>query len=393
MSKDPEIPLPKGITMHRGKLRIAFRPKGFKNQVKRVLDMAVTKSNIKVAEMKLNAIRHEILLGTFDIGRHFPNDPLSRTSEYTVAEMLTEFMAHITNVLRLKPSTLNQRAINCAFLTRAVGKVNVRGISRPDVIDLRKKLRSFKGDSTSQLNVSVRSAAEVNKLIAVLCRAADVAVDHHMIDVNPFRFLKPLAEAKADVAEAEDGVVEVMTIANATRVLGALPEGFTRNVMQFLFWSGARHGEALALEKRDLDLPYVTIRRTLTVDANVTQTPKTGGARKILLPSKAVEAIVNQLPLAKGERIFERPNRRGKMNSNSIPKVAWRKALTELGLPYMRPYVTRHSFVSWMLMSGESDWKVAQHVGHKNTQMIQKVYGHFIPKTEPKWSLDDPSVF
>ncbi len=393
MSKNTDLVLPKGITMHRGKLRIAFRPAGFTNQVKRVLDMAVTKSNIKVAEIKLNAIRHEIMLGTFDIGNHFPNDPLCKTTKYTVAELLSDYMHHLTAVARLKASSLMQRQLSADFLTRTVGSFDVRSASRPDVIELRKKIQAARSGSTAQLNKSVRSPAEVNKLIAILSRAATVAVDAHVIDNNPFSFLKPLAEAKPDDAEAGDTMTEVMTIEDANRVIEALPEGFTRNIFQFLFWSGARHGEALALEKRDLDLPYVTIRRTLTVKAGLTQTPKTGKARRILLPAKAVEAIERQLPLAKGELIFERHNRRGKMNSNSIPKVAWRKTLNELGLPYMKPYITRHSFISWALMAGESDWKVAQHVGHKNTMMIQKVYGHFIPKSEPKWSLDDPSAF
>jgi integrase len=179
----------------------------------------------------------------------------------------------------------------------------------------------------------------------------------------------------------------------ATAIIDRLPLGRKRNLFQFLFWSGARHGEALALERRDLELPYITIRRTLTAASGVTQTPKTGSARRILLPQKAIDALEQQMSLNKHEQIFYTPARNGHMTAGAVPKRTWKRVLRDLGIPYVRPYVTRHSFVSWMLMAGESEWKVAQHVGHRNTQMIQKVYGHFIPKSEPKWSLDDPSVF
>jgi len=84
--------LPKGVTLHRGKLRIAFRPAGFANQIKRSLGLDPTKANIKVAEIKLNAIRNDIMIGRFDIGDHFPNDPLSAKTPYTSAQLRDEFL-------------------------------------------------------------------------------------------------------------------------------------------------------------------------------------------------------------------------------------------------------------------------------------------------------------
>ncbi|MCL1142940.1 Arm DNA-binding domain-containing protein [Shewanella gaetbuli] len=393
MNKYDDIQLPKGITLHRGKLRIAFRPAGFKNQVKRVLDMAVTKSNIKVAEIKLNAIRHEIMLGTFDIGKHFPNDPLCRKQGYTVTQMLDGYLADLKN-RGVKRSTLRQRGFAIDLLKRCAGQFDIRHAERADILELRKTIKNAKSLSRGRTN-KTRSNAEVNKLIAMLKRSADIAVEHHLLESNPFITLRPLPTTKqtAKNTEASEEKVRVLTIEQATAIIAELPEGFARNIIQFCFWSGARHGEALALEKRDLDLPYVTIRRTLTLNSGMTQTPKTGAARRILLPRLAVEAIEAQLPLAKKDRIFETAGKHRSLSTNSMPRIAWARALKKLNIDFVTPYVTRHSFVSWMLMAGESEWKIAQHVGHKNTQMIQRTYGHFIPKSGQKWSLDDPSNF
>ena len=64
-----DLELPKGITIHRDKLRIAFRPPNEKNQWKRSLGIPPTKANIKATEQMLNAIRRDISLGQFDLSQ------------------------------------------------------------------------------------------------------------------------------------------------------------------------------------------------------------------------------------------------------------------------------------------------------------------------------------
>lgn len=375
--------LPKGISLHRGKLRIAFRPNGFPYQVKRVLDMEVTKSNIKIAEMKLNAIRHEIMLGTFEIGKHFPNDPLSREKPYTITELLADLNDREDSVGHVKNSTRRLRMATLERLCRKIGSIDIRRVSKSDAEDIRKKLRE-----------GGRSPRAVNLDISLLKRATRIAVERQKIDACPFSHLLPLSTvAIATSGEANETDLDVYTIAEADLIIAAAPEGFYRNLFEFCFWSGLRHGEALALERRDLELPYITVRRTLTRLAGETQTPKTGDARRILLPKRAVSAVKLQLRIAESERIFSQWNPRANKSTQTFPRVTWNKVIKSVGLRKLKPYTTRHSFISWMLMAGESDWKVAHHVGHANTNMIQRVYGHFIPNNEPKWSLDDPKIF
>jgi integrase len=48
----------------------------------------------------------------------------------------------------------------------------------------------------------------------------------------------------------------------------------------------------------------------------------------------------------------------------------WQRAMAKSGLPYRRPYETRHTFASWALAAGESPEWVARTLGHMNTAMV-----------------------
>lgn len=52
-----------GVEVHGNKLRICFSYKG--RRCREVLDIPITKANVKFAANKLAAIKHEIALGSF----------------------------------------------------------------------------------------------------------------------------------------------------------------------------------------------------------------------------------------------------------------------------------------------------------------------------------------
>ena len=85
----------KGVSLHRGKLRIAFTLPGEHQQTKRSLGIDPTVRNIDFAEMKLAEIKMDILRGTFSWEKHFPNDPKSRAENPTLAEALQRFYLDI----------------------------------------------------------------------------------------------------------------------------------------------------------------------------------------------------------------------------------------------------------------------------------------------------------
>jgi hypothetical protein len=53
--------------------------------------------------------------------------------------------------------------------------------------------------------------------------------------------------------------------------------------------------------------------------------------------------------------------------------------LEDLGIPYRRPYQSRHTAATLWLASGESPEWVARQMGHTTTEMLFRVYSRYIP--------------
>ena len=56
----------------------------------------------------------------------------------------------------------------------------------------------------------------------------------------------------------------------------------------------------------------------------------------------------------------------------------WKPVLEQLGIPYRKPYATRHTLLSEALEQGLTVPQVAQIAGHKDGRMILQHYGHVI---------------
>ena len=51
-------------------------------------------------------------------------------------------------------------------------------------------------------------------------------------------------------------------------------------------------------------------------------------------------------------------------------------ACEELVIPYINFHQLRHTYASWSIMSGMRLIEVAEQLGHANTSMVEKHYGH-----------------
>jgi integrase len=150
--------------------------------------------------------------------------------------------------------------------------------------------------------------------------------------------------------------------------------------------TGARLGELLALEWRDIDFEARTmsIRRTLSeVGGHVTiKEPKTArGRRTIDLPQFAIEALHEQRKnnviegLASCELVF--PTKRGThMRQTNIHDRYFKPALRDAGLPAIRFHDLRHSAATWLLSLGMTPQDVATTLGHANVAFTIATYTH-----------------
>ncbi len=139
-------------------------------------------------------------------------------------------------------------------------------------------------------------------------------------------------------------------------------------LLVFLFHTGARIGEAIGLDWRDVDLTRGTAAFLDT---------KNGEARGVPLHERVVVALAN-LPHREGP-VFRKPD--GKPYSeyaHSPIRTAFKAACRRAGIEGFRVHDTRHTFASWYVMAGGDLRSLAELLGHKSLAMVMR-YSHLAP--------------
>jgi integrase len=134
----------------------------------------------------------------------------------------------------------------------------------------------------------------------------------------------------------------------------------------FLFLTGARISEALAVEWRDIDFAAkkVLIRET-----------KVGKERLAHLPPVLIAMLAN-LKRGPGKTVFQYADR-------GAARYAWKKALANGNIEALSFHSTRHGFATNLLHEGVDPVTVAKLGGWASAQHVFQTYGH---------SKDDPTL-
>lgn len=127
----------------------------------------------------------------------------------------------------------------------------------------------------------------------------------------------------------------------------------------FMFLTGARVSEALAVERDDLDFAKKTVL--------IKQT-KQGNERKAHLPQMLIVALAN-VARAANRPVFWYEHR-----SNLIR--VWRAACKRAGIKVLSPHSCRHGFATALLHRGIDPITVAKLGGWKSPQHVFSTYGH-----------------
>jgi integrase len=138
-------------------------------------------------------------------------------------------------------------------------------------------------------------------------------------------------------------------------------------LVAFLFYTGARVGEALALDWRDVDLKRAHCAFLDT---------KNDERRGIYLHPKALAALAN-LKHRDG-RVFRRPDGRlyePKDHSGGQIKTAFRSACRRAGLKDFHPHDCRHTYATWHYMANRDLRALQELGGWKSLAMVQR-YAH-----------------
>lgn len=156
--------------------------------------------------------------------------------------------------------------------------------------------------------------------------------------------------------------------------------------IEFMFFTGVRTGEAVGLLWRhiDFDKRLISIKQSVTRERNgykkVVSQPKTRQSiRTLRMSDRVFDLLVLIKPqnINPAEFVFKSPTG-CVIDHGRFRACYWKPALEQLGIPYRKPYATRHTLLSEALEQGLTVPQVAQIAGHKDGRMILQHYGHVI---------------
>jgi integrase len=329
-------------------------------------------TNLQRARIHLARIKAQIAAGTFCFSDEFPRyrglERLPRDLRpRTCGEIFDDFLRH--EEARLARGDL-------AAVTVASHRKILNHVWRPHLGDL-----PFLGLRYSML-VKIADAYTCNKktynnAISALRRAFNFGYLDYPEGRDPAASLKC-----ARIGKNDRPPIDPFSIQDAEVLIAAIHRDWGEaqgNYDELRFFTGLRPSEEIALTVTDYDAGHgvlsVTKARVLGIDKDVT---KTGEDRRILLCPRAVAIIERQL------RLRERLVREGRIDhehlffsesGRPIPDVAypytrWQRSLRRLAIRYRKPYMARHTSVSWNLMLGRNPLLVAKEHGHRITTML-----------------------
>lgn len=223
-------------------------------------------------------------------------------------------------------------------------------------------------------------------LSGVLSRAVDLG----HLPKNPAKGIRLPRGQEADRAE-----MRIITPAEFADVIERIPEHY-RPFVRFLYGTGCRWGEAVALQVQDVALPNVRIRRALkwTPDG-----PRIVGATKTKRSNRTVvvgDVMLEDLRAACEGRAgtgdlgtIARPGtdlvftaaRGGAILHRTFWSRVWLPAVTDL-TPRPRIHDLRHSHASILLAAGVPIHVVQARLGHESINTTVNTYSHLLPDAQ-----------
>lgn len=340
--------------------------------------IAPTPANLKKVAQHRAAILDAIAHNTFDYAVTFPESK----NRFKFADRPQSAGTLLEDYLEtwIKGKQKQLKASTWAGYNKIVTMLNQTDLGRVLLPELR---RVHVRDWCKKQKSSNKWLANVQ---SVLRSALQDALDDDLIETNPLYGWK---YENAETIKTKDDVDPFEPIEREA-ILGAMSEPQNKNMFEFLFWTGLRTSELVALTWDDIDWIHgeARINKAKTQFADEPEPPKTRkGVRDVKLLAPALAALKRQkeITFLQGGVIF-RDTRTGEPweGDEAIRQGPWKTAVRKSGARYRRPYQTRHTYASMMLTAGEPLGWVANQMGHADLSMLARVYARWIKSATPE---------
>lgn len=229
------------------------------------------------------------------------------------------------------------------------------------------------------------TAREAKKVITYLSAACNHAVDCGLIPANQFAGMA--GKIKIKKKSGSDGnQIEPFT----KDEMNCLIEGFKvskhyrkyTHLIEFLFLTGCRPSEAIALEIGDIGLNAITFSKAIVPSENGKQSQsglKTQEKREFPINDQLRGLLQRVIGDRTTGLLF--PSPKGTyIHWENFTRRAWASVLDETGITYRNPYQTRHTFISHTLKAIKDPVQLARWVGN-SPEIILKHYAGIVSET------------
>jgi integrase len=208
-----------------------------------------------------------------------------------------------------------------------------------------------------------RRQSTANRILTVLKAALNHAFrEGHVEHDKEWRRVKPFEDVDA-------ARVRYLTVEEAKRLINAA-QGEFRRLVQGALATGMRYGELTRLTVEDFkrDAGTVQVLRS-----------KSGKPRHVVLTDEGVQLFSQWCAgCASTDLIFKTD--RGLPWGRSWQDAPMREACKHAKIePPVSFHILRHTWASLAVMAGTSVMVVATNLGHANTRMVERHYGHLSP--------------
>ena len=353
-------------------IRISFGYKGI--ECRETLALAATKANLLYAERLRAEILNAIGRGTFNYGEYFPESKRARIFGHVnanplIRDLLLDFLKRAERSLE-RSTVSGYHRVTHGYLLKAFGKIPIRQLTPAHV-------RKW----VTHINVKAKT---IRNILIPLRAVVAEAINDDIIEKNPLDrvILDKLLEKQQ---LKSNYLAKPFSLDEINAILAQAVEPQLRHLIQFIFFTGLRNSEWMALKWSDIDWEQGTVRICRAFVEQHEKTTKTpSGIRSLLLLPPALEALEAQkaYTYAQHLHVFQNPHTQKPWQSNSEFRYRWEPLLEKAGVPYRNPYQMRHTFASMLLSAGENMLWAAKQLGHRDTEMIMKTYAKWLPDNQ-----------
>lgn len=208
-----------------------------------------------------------------------------------------------------------------------------------------------------------RRHASANRVLTILKAALNHAWREKKIPSDDaWRAVKPFKEADA-------ARVRYLTIAEGKRLINSSATDF-RRLVQAALLTGARFGELSALAVSDFNPDTGTLH---------VRTSKSGRGRHIVLTDEGIPFFKSLcLDRTSSDRLLTKDDGGRWLKSHQARPMNDACVAAKIAPP-ANFHVLRHTYASHSIMNGAPLLVVARNLGHADTRMVERHYGHMAP--------------